>query len=241
MNCVSKELYSGIVYSTNASSVWGDLKERFDKIDCSRIFQIHKEIATITQGTSSISAYFSKLRLLWAEFDSLAPIPGCDCAKSREFVVFMERLKLLQFLMGFNESYEQTRSHILMMVPVPTINKTYSMLMESERKRSIANDDTREVTALMTTRANNSAQKGKRNYNLYCNYCKLKGHTREGCYKLIGYPADFKYKKKPGVGAAHNAIVEDQIRHDALANTGGGADKLNTTDGIQGPYFTPEQ
>ncbi|XP_075083641.1 uncharacterized protein LOC142167376 [Nicotiana tabacum] len=219
MNYVSKELYSRIVYSTNASSVWGDLKERFNKIDCSRIFQIQKEIATITQGTSSISAYFSKLRLLWVEFDRLAPIPGCDCAKSREFVVSMERLKLLQFLIGLNESYEQARSQLLMIVSVPIINKTYSILMERESQRSMVNADTGEVKALMTTRANNPAQKGKKNYYLYCDYCKLKGHTREGCYKLIVYLADFKYRKKPGVGAAQNAVVEDQGRHDALENT----------------------
>lgn len=106
MNCVSPKLLSGFVYSSNASVVWNDIKERFDKVDLSRIFQIHKGIATINQGTSSISSYFSKLRLLWAEFDSLGPLPGCDCEKSREFVVFMKRLKLLQFLMRLNESYE---------------------------------------------------------------------------------------------------------------------------------------
>ncbi|XP_070035541.1 uncharacterized protein [Nicotiana tomentosiformis] len=132
MNCVSKELYSKIIYSKNAASVWEDLKERFDKIDCSRIFQIHKEIFTINQGTSSISGYFSKLRLLWPEFDSLAPIPGYDYAKSHKFVTFMERLKLLQFFMGLNESYEQARSQLLMMVPVPSINKEYSILIERE-------------------------------------------------------------------------------------------------------------
>ncbi|XP_070014317.1 uncharacterized protein [Nicotiana sylvestris] len=113
MNCVSPELLSGIVYSLNASEVWKDLKKRFDKIDCSRIFQIHREIAIINQGTNLISSYFSKIRVLWAEFDSLAPALGCDCAKSGEYVAFMERLKLLQFLMGLNESYEQARSQIL--------------------------------------------------------------------------------------------------------------------------------
>ncbi|XP_075101773.1 uncharacterized protein LOC142177206 [Nicotiana tabacum] len=123
MNCISPELLSGIVYSSNVSAVWNDMKEKFDKVDLSRIFQIHKSIATVNQGTSSISSYFSKLRLLWAEFDSLAPIPGCDYEKSREFVVFMEKLKLLQFLMGLNESYEQARNQLLMMIPALSVNK----------------------------------------------------------------------------------------------------------------------
>ncbi|XP_069151580.1 uncharacterized protein [Solanum lycopersicum] len=115
------ELLGGIVYSTNAAAVWKDLCERYDKIDGSRIFQLHKEIATISQGTNSISSYFSKLRELWVEYDSLAPVPGCECVNSREFVVFMHNQKLLQFLMGLNDSYEQARSQILMMVPLPTV------------------------------------------------------------------------------------------------------------------------
>ncbi|XP_075086052.1 uncharacterized protein LOC142168797 [Nicotiana tabacum] len=87
MNCVLPELLSGMVYSSNAN-------------------EIHREIATARQGTSSILIYFSKLRVLWAEFDSLAPIPGRDAANSCEYVQFMERQKLLQFLMGLNESYK---------------------------------------------------------------------------------------------------------------------------------------
>lgn len=65
MNCVSKKLLGGIVYSTIVSTVWKDLAERYDKLDGSRIFQLHKEIATISQGTSSISSYFSRLREMW--------------------------------------------------------------------------------------------------------------------------------------------------------------------------------
>ncbi|XP_075101894.1 uncharacterized protein LOC142177318 [Nicotiana tabacum] len=245
MNCVPNKFDIGIVYSINAASVWEDLKERFDKIDCSRIFQIHKEIATINQGTSSISGYFSKLRLLWAEFDSLAPIPGCDCAKFCEFITFMESLKLLQFLMGLNESYEQARSQLLMMVPVPSINKAYSMLMERESQRNITNavplTKMGEATILMTVRGNGPVQRGKKNYNLYCDYCKLKGHTREGCYKLIGYPTDSKYKRNLTVTAAHSATMEEYKPHGIRVSNTRGNDKINTTENITGPYFTPEQ
>ncbi|XP_049411312.1 uncharacterized protein LOC125874461 [Solanum stenotomum] len=65
MNTVSKELLSGIVHATDAAMVWADLKERFDKVDGSREYQLHREICTIYQGNLTVSAYFSKLRLLW--------------------------------------------------------------------------------------------------------------------------------------------------------------------------------
>lgn len=61
---VSKELLSGILYSSSAHQVWLDLKERFDKINGSRIYQLHRSIFTLTQGTSSVSSYYTKLRNL---------------------------------------------------------------------------------------------------------------------------------------------------------------------------------
>lgn len=51
MNFVSKDPLTGIVYASSAVVVWDDLKERFDKVGYSRIFQIHREIATAAQGT----------------------------------------------------------------------------------------------------------------------------------------------------------------------------------------------
>lgn len=28
----------------------------------------------------------------------------------------------------------------------------------------------------------------KKNYNLQCEVCKLKGNTKETCYRVVGYP-----------------------------------------------------
>ena len=82
----------------NVESVWKDLAERYDKVDGSRIFQLHKEIATVSQGTSSISTYFSRLRELWVEYDSLTPVPSCECVNSREFVKFVHNRSYFSFL-----------------------------------------------------------------------------------------------------------------------------------------------
>ncbi|XP_070040506.1 uncharacterized protein [Nicotiana tomentosiformis] len=61
MNCGSSDLLSGIVYSSNACAVWKDLKERFDKVNGSKILQLHGAIATASQETSSIATYFLKI------------------------------------------------------------------------------------------------------------------------------------------------------------------------------------
>ncbi|KAH0632924.1 hypothetical protein KY284_035710 [Solanum tuberosum] len=54
---------------------------------------------------------------------------------------------------------------------------------------------------------NGDTHKFKKNENLYCDYCKLKNHTRDKCYKLIGYPRSFRFKKKEP-NTAYNAMVE---------------------------------
>lgn len=84
-----RELHTGIVYARSAEIIWDDLMERFDKVNASRVYQLHKDIATLIQGTDSILVYFSKLKHLWAEFDSMIPSPY-DCAKSKEFVQYMQ-------------------------------------------------------------------------------------------------------------------------------------------------------
>ncbi|XP_033508166.1 uncharacterized protein [Nicotiana tomentosiformis] len=76
MNSVAKGLLRGIMYESSAQVVWEDLSERFNKVDGSRTYNLHKEIATISQGTTSILVYFSRLKDLWEEFEALVPAPG---------------------------------------------------------------------------------------------------------------------------------------------------------------------
>ncbi|GAV79181.1 UBN2_3 domain-containing protein, partial [Cephalotus follicularis] len=128
MNTDSREIFNGIVYSTYAFSVWKDLRERFNKVNGSRIFSLHREIGCCAQGSLTVSAYYSKLRQLWDEYDSLVTLPSCGCPTSRAYVEHDQQQKLLQFLMGLNDSYGAIRSQILMMSPLPTIGQAYSLI-----------------------------------------------------------------------------------------------------------------
>ncbi|XP_075087669.1 uncharacterized protein LOC142169672 [Nicotiana tabacum] len=196
-------LLGGIMYASSAQVVWDDLSERFNKINGTRSFNLHREIVSLNQGTSYVSVYYSRLKDMWEEFEALVPSPGCDCPKSRDYMVYLQKLKLYQFLMGLYESYAQARSQILMRSPLPTVNQAYAIIVSNESQKSMAtnarilgsNPGTNAGTydtALYTR----TTGKHKKNYNLYCDYCKLKGHAKENCYKLVGYPPDFKPKMK---------------------------------------------
>ncbi|XP_075099496.1 uncharacterized protein LOC142176264 [Nicotiana tabacum] len=205
MNAVNPGLLSSVVYASNAHKVWEDLKERFDKVNGSRVLYVSIKIHNLTQGTLSVDDYFSKLRDLWDEFDAIMPCPGCPCPESKKYAQHFEYHRLLQFLMGLNESYSQSRSQIMMKYPIPSINKAYSLLIDQESQRSLANfTQTNQTTegiegAVFYINKNSTSVCGNfkfRKNQVQCDYCHYKGHTKENCYKLHGYPSDFKGKKK---------------------------------------------
>ncbi|KAH0672548.1 hypothetical protein KY290_026624 [Solanum tuberosum] len=175
MNSVSKHLLSGIVYRSSASAVWEDLKERFNKINRVRVFQLHREITNHTQGTSFVSTYYSKLKELWDEYNTIISTPKCDCPKSKEYDDHLQEQRLLQFLNGLNNSYDQTRRQILMKSIAPTV--------------ATGQDRLHDPTILQAGRE--PGYRGKRPI-LRCEHCHVRGHTKEQCWKIIVYPDDFK-------------------------------------------------
>lgn len=217
------------MYASVAKSVWDDLYERFHKVDGVRTFNLHKNIASLSQENMSVCVYFSKLKDLWDEFEALVPAPGCDCDKSKEFVVHLQKLKLFQFLMGLNESYVQARSQILLMSPLPSVNQAYAMIVSDESHRAGATSagvlgvrpaaQVREFEMAMYSRS--QGQRLKKNYNVQCDFCNLKGHSRENCWKLNGYPPDFKTKRKQKLegGAAYNVLAGQMVEQDFHAKS----------------------
>ncbi|KAK9035055.1 hypothetical protein V6N11_077106 [Hibiscus sabdariffa] len=79
LNSVNQDLSAGIVFATSAVAVWKDLKERFDKVDGSRIYFLHRSIAAMIQGDVSVSVYYTRLKLLWDEYSALVPFSTCEC------------------------------------------------------------------------------------------------------------------------------------------------------------------
>ncbi|KAK4354391.1 hypothetical protein RND71_026585 [Anisodus tanguticus] len=236
MNYVSKNLLGGVVFGSGAHAIWADLQESFDQIYGSRTCNLHKEISTLYQSPSSVSVFYSRIKELWNEFENLIPAPGFDSPKSKDFILFLQRQRLYQFLMGLNESYQQAMSQILLMKPLPAVNQTYAMIMGDENKKGVASGSNSSgvnaVTTLnnmntyesvdMYSKGNNNNSQGqrfKKNYdsgnnnnnsndNLYCDFCKLRNHTRNGCWRLIGYPPDYKPKRKAGAnGNGNNGVA----------------------------------
>ena len=56
------------MYVNNAKDLWFDLKDRLSQGNKPQLFELEKEISHLSQGSLSISSYFTKFKTLWDEF-----------------------------------------------------------------------------------------------------------------------------------------------------------------------------
>ena len=94
-NTVSKEIFNSIVYSTSAYQVWQDLQEQYNKINGTKVFGIHREVANLVQGTNTIVVYYNKLKTLWDELGSLVSLPPPDSESAKAYLAHLNQQKLL--------------------------------------------------------------------------------------------------------------------------------------------------
>nr|XP_033512074.1 uncharacterized protein LOC117276801 [Nicotiana tomentosiformis] len=145
------------------------------------------------------------MRSLWDELNSSYVGPTCSCGALSKFI---EDQQLFQFLNSLNESYTTVKSAIMLMNPLPPISKAYSLLQQDESQReahsatlNFSGDATSFLVSPGTPTTNrNFSQKvnfeaRKTTPNVSCKYCKKPGHTVDKCYRLHGFPTDFKFTK----------------------------------------------
>ncbi|XP_050217733.1 uncharacterized protein LOC126668588 [Mercurialis annua] len=143
----------------NALDILNDLRDRFSQGDSYRIGDIHEEIYSLQQNTSSVIEYYTHLKILWDEMVSLRPFPmcicnpKCCCAVLNTLKTNLSNDQVIRFLKGLNESFSHVRSQILMSEPLPPINKVCSLVIQHERQFSAPKHSTGDISAFAAARS----------------------------------------------------------------------------------------
>ncbi|XP_022870712.1 uncharacterized protein LOC111389956 [Olea europaea var. sylvestris] len=207
LNSISQDIRASIIYYQNAHEIWNDLKDRFSQTDSVHLFHIEEAIYNCKQDNLTIGAYYTKLKDLWDERDALCCIPTCTCGAMKEVLQFQQNQMTMKSLMALNEVYVAVRAQILLMDPLHTVNKAYSLILQDEKQRGMSKGGTMIAEASAFAVKNNSRnfektftpktphQKcgicDKIGHNseacraqLKCDYCGWQGHTIDVCRKL---------------------------------------------------------
>ena len=195
---------------STAESIWNNLMCRFKQDDTPRVYEIEQRLSVIQQGYKDVSAYYTELITLWKEYKNYIELPVCTCGQCEcNDSLLWEKLqqcsRVTKFLMGLNEVYEQTKSHILMLKPIPSIEKVYNMVAHDERQRLVRHvinsdsvvfqaPDSSQLLQFMESleyAAAYNVYKPKSNRHV-CTHCGKQGHEVQKCYRIIGFPPGYK-------------------------------------------------
>ncbi|KAL0396193.1 UNVERIFIED_CONTAM: hypothetical protein Scaly_0067700 [Sesamum calycinum] len=127
---------------------------------------------------------------------------------------------------GLNESYDNIRNQILVLDPLPNVNKAYSVVLRVERQREVnlGFAETGDNVAAMQVRNYENKGTGPRNYikkkgpidkrNLVCGHCNKPGHSKDTCFKIHGVPDWYKdlndQRKRSGLSGKAYTVCESR-------------------------------
>lgn len=117
--------------------LWNDLEIRFGQSNRAQLFHLQKEMSDFLQGSLNIVAYYTKIKRLWDELDTLNTKSVCSCTcyygGKEKIVKAQQDERAIHFLMGLSEAYVVVRSTILMISPLPSVSLDYSLLIQDEK------------------------------------------------------------------------------------------------------------
>ncbi|XP_073137802.1 uncharacterized protein [Henckelia pumila] len=207
LHAVQSDIVASIIYAENAFDVWNDLHDRFSQGNDARIFEIHREITEHQQGHQSVSLYYTKLKALWDELGSYYDPIACTCGSVKAIAEREEKEKVMQFLMGLNDTFSTIRGSIFLITPLPDTRKAHALVLQHEIQLEVTTN--REHTgynanftqqrvqnrSLQVNEAN-SHRRPSTDQPLKCSHCDLDGHTIDRCFYIHGFPPGHRYHGK---------------------------------------------
>ncbi|GJR48542.1 ribonuclease H-like domain-containing protein [Tanacetum coccineum] len=159
------------------------LKETYDKLDGSVLFNIMQKIHSFKQGDLSVSECYHKLNSFWREFDILTKLPN-----------LLTRETLPTIKDAFNIISKEESHRGIPFSSIASVSKSQVSSFVSETKFS------------------NTKNSNGHNLNLTCKNHGKDGHTIERYFDIIGCPPSYiKPSFKPGVKSGFNAIANADI------------------------------
>lgn len=195
MHFVSVQISKSILFVESALDIWLQLEKRFALGNgWHKYNRLNKEIYETKQSEGVIIDYYTTLKCIWEELDSMIELPRISGITS-EISAFLKAIEmhkeeqhLFQFLNGLDNTFSAQRSQILLLNPLPTVEAACAMLQleESQREVLTAAFIPFNETSAMFSRGNNYGRGS--NNDTKCKFCGNKGHPPERCWTKIRYP-----------------------------------------------------
>ena len=106
---ISKEIVEAFIYTNSSLRIMAYREERFGGCNGPLLYQLQREVASISQENMSMVGYFTKLGRLSNGLMCLIPVPQCSCGSAKVVTNMTSLNQLMQLLTGLNDSYDHIK------------------------------------------------------------------------------------------------------------------------------------
>ena len=132
---MSPVIKPSVMWMDSAFEISKDLKDRFSHSNKFHIADLQDQIQNCKQGNSSISEYYTRLKIPWKELELYRCFLLCTCSSPCSCGLISKLKKeheddcVIHFLCGLNDVYAPIRSQVMLIEPMPSLVKTFSLVL----------------------------------------------------------------------------------------------------------------
>lgn len=222
INSLDESLIGDFIRYPTAKEVWDTLASTFfDGDDYIQFYELRRKVGQLKQFRNSIETYYHSLQGLWKEMDFRRPNPMTSPNDIEKHNQLVQEERVYTFLDGLDDHLDGIRADVLKTKPFPTVEQAYAMVRREENRKSVMMGKVEVPSVALISEGakpylkNSGAAVPQNNYLtkeqkrlLKCTNpkCLGTGHTKDMCFKIVGYPEWWHevQRKKKGRGATAN-------------------------------------
>ncbi|KAJ0626012.1 hypothetical protein HanLR1_Chr01g0007141 [Helianthus annuus] len=255
---IEPAIASNLTEFPTAKSLWDALVTTYSSgKDKLQTFDLHVKANGIKQSGIPLEEFWIIMQGIWGEIDRRDSNPMTSPADIATYNKLRMEQKLFQFLNSIDRQYDTIKREILRMDPLPSTEEAYVAVRKETAHQNILGTTTGSQSGigsgLVTTQIDNSNKalglatrgQGRRpdppfkpkvdKSKLKCDHCGMMKHTKDQCFKIVGYPEWWNDGHKKGEKESGKAAVATSNTGD----TGSGGNQQNY-DGFDGVAFAGE-
>ncbi|XP_057522436.1 uncharacterized protein LOC130802433 [Amaranthus tricolor] len=201
---IDSDLMNQYLDFPTAKALWQGIETLYSSgRDGLQIFDLTVKTNKIQQGTDTIETYYSKLIMLWKEIDRRQPNPMKDPDDIIVYSQLIQKNRLYQFLAGIHQTFDKDRRDLLLLDPLPTVEEAYASIRREILRRGIMktepslNVESPGSGGVFSAKGRIYRREDDKPH-LKCTHCGGTRHTKNECFKLVGYPKWWPDEKKRG-------------------------------------------
>ncbi|XP_076933537.1 uncharacterized protein LOC143599475 [Bidens hawaiensis] len=243
---IEPAIASNLTEFPTAKTLWDALTVTYSSgKDKLQTFDLHDKANEFKQNGVPLEDFWIVMQGIWGEIERRDPKPMTCSTDIATYNKVRSENKLFQFLNALDRKYDPIKREILWWDPLPSAEAAYAAVRKETAHQNIFGTIQQGVASGLSMTSDSDGlglvSKGRRSdqkFNssssridktkLKCDHCGMTKHTKEQCFKLVGYPewwADGHKKGKEGKAAAAVGNQETTINGGSGGNHGSGAGK----------------